>query len=698
MWRKQAAEFRTTRVLQEPPLPTAPRAKREPQSDRSPQRSRRRGNHSSKSKGSSGRGNGAAAAGAAAGRTLPAKTAARRTTKKKIFVAPPDPLKPAWVSPGAPATGAVAADGATDSPHASAVRLTMDEILAAELLESAASQQQPRSSGRDARRSAAPRTRGSNAAGGAAGSRNGAGKKGKGKQQGRRAPTPALSLAAFLVAAPKASKKGRAKLKPRRPAVPRPPRKVSSKKRTSKLKKLILLERGEQWLETAEAIAEAERLVVGSRCTTFAGSGTVIEMCEDGMVAITLDWTLAQGQGATAHFNGESVAPSAFLSAEAEAAAAAAAAAAEAEAAAAAADAAAAATVAAIAAAAEAETEAAAAAAVAAEAAAAADAAALLRNIPDEEWPALPASAAAPSRALDHAHMLLAEATKPSATAPVPTTAAAAAAAVASSDAADSAPKPAPAAPKPKKPLPDADKVRRLLVDARDRDPQDPVEFGASKVELFTELRKVPRPARVLATRDYVTQSIDVELDAKVKMILSRLIEFQRRAHQKNPVKAKFSRRLVMGLREVKRDVTAKRLRCVVVAPDIAAAAKAGSLNDQVALILERALMHNIPIVFALNKRRLGKAVGKRVKISVIGILSYDGVGPMFQEMLVLHKAAKARWVAEQKEQQAGQEEQEEPILADIASKGDAAAAGAAGADVAAAAAGVALGQPPESG
>ena len=81
---------------------------------------------------------------------------------------------------------------------------------------------------------------------------------------------------------------------------------------------------------------------------------------------------------------------------------------------------------------------------------------------------------------------------------------------------------------------------------------------------MFAELRKVPRPRRI-ASRSYVTQAMDDELDGKVKGILKRLVEFQQRAHLRNPVKAKSSRRLGMGLREVRRDVTAKRLRCVCV-------------------------------------------------------------------------------------------------------------------------------------
>ena len=76
--------------------------------------------------------------------------------------------------------------------------------------------------------------------------------------------------------------------------------------------------------------------------------------------------------------------------------------------------------------------------------------------------------------------------------------------------------------------------------------------------------------------------------------------------------------------------------RAVIVAPDVEAASKPGSLDDQVAAVISMANAANVPVIFSMNKRRLGRAVGKRIKVSVIGILSYDGVAPMFQGGFIL--------------------------------------------------------------
>ena len=75
------------------------------------------------------------------------------------------------------------------------------------------------------------------------------------------------------------------------------------------------------------SVRAVDAIAVGARVTTFAGPGVVAEIREGGeLITVTLDWKLAQGQGATAHLNKASVA----LETEAAAAAAAAAPAAEA--------------------------------------------------------------------------------------------------------------------------------------------------------------------------------------------------------------------------------------------------------------------------------------------------------------------------------------------------------------------------------
>ena len=64
--------------------------------------------------------------------------------------------------------------------------------------------------------------------------------------------------------------------------------------------------------------------------------------------------------------------------------------------------------------------------------------------------------------------------------------------------------------------------------------------------------------------------------------MLEKLWAFQVRAVNRDKTKARFKKRLVMGLREAKRDAKAGKVKCLVVTPNIDDSASAGSLNDQV--------------------------------------------------------------------------------------------------------------------
>lgn len=51
----------------------------------------------------------------------------------------------------------------------------------------------------------------------------------------------------------------------------------------------------------------------------------------------------------------------------------------------------------------------------------------------------------------------------------------------------------------------------------------------------------------------------------------------------------------------------------------------AGGLDETLHNIIDCACEQNIPFVFALNRKALGRCVNKAVPVSVVGIFSYDG-------------------------------------------------------------------------
>lgn len=66
----------------------------------------------------------------------------------------------------------------------------------------------------------------------------------------------------------------------------------------------------------------------------------------------------------------------------------------------------------------------------------------------------------------------------------------------------------------------------------------------------------------------YCSQVLSKEVDACVMELLKELVRFQDRMYQKDPVKAKTKRRLVLGLREVLKHLKLRKLKCIIISPN----------------------------------------------------------------------------------------------------------------------------------
>ena len=135
--------------------------------------------------------------------------------------------------------------------------------------------------------------------------------------------------------------------------------------------------------------------------------------------------------------------------------------------------------------------------------------------------------------------------------------------------------------------------------------------------------------------REYCNQRINPEMNATMKEFLVKLSMFQRRAYELNPMKAtKLKRRLVVGFREVLKYIRLGKIKCVIIAPDIERIQAKGGLDQQLAEILQLCKEQQVPPLFGLRRRKLGLAMKKKVQISIIGILNYQGANEMFKELL----------------------------------------------------------------
>ncbi|XP_023594401.1 selenocysteine insertion sequence-binding protein 2 isoform X1 [Trichechus manatus latirostris] len=144
--------------------------------------------------------------------------------------------------------------------------------------------------------------------------------------------------------------------------------------------------------------------------------------------------------------------------------------------------------------------------------------------------------------------------------------------------------------------------------------------------------------------RDYCSQMLSKEVDACVTDLLKELVRFQDRMYQKDPVKAKTKRRLVLGLREVLKHLKLRKLKCVIISPNCEKIQSKGGLDDTLHTIIDYACEQNIPFVFALNRKALGRSLNKAVPVSVVGIFSYDGAQDQFHKMVELTMAARQEY------------------------------------------------------
>ncbi len=155
-------------------------------------------------------------------------------------------------------------------------------------------------------------------------------------------------------------------------------------------------------------------------------------------------------------------------------------------------------------------------------------------------------------------------------------------------------------------------------------------ERQANIQERYATGVSVPRVSRVLPPSSNAAvispPSCDEELNSLIKSLLMKLMKFQERARILDPSKARGSRRrIVFGLKETERGLRLGNVKMVILARDIDACGVPGGLDDKVAQIIKLTEEHDVPIIYGLNKKSIGRALKKNIKVSVVGIYHFNG-------------------------------------------------------------------------
>merc|ERR1711990_233550 len=170
--------------------------------------------------------------------------------------------------------------------------------------------------------------------------------------------------------------------------------------------------------------------------------------------------------------------------------------------------------------------------------------------------------------------------------------------------------------PKQKKPTP----LKRVILKEREEKKTLRDQQANLILEANSDVPALPPILDGIAGREYCDQVIDKQIDELASFILSELNRFYQRQLQKNQIKAKSKRRFVLGIREVFKHLKLNKIKCVVVSPNLEKIQSKGGLDDVLSQLLLYCEENQIPIVFALGRRALGRACGKFVPVSIVGI------------------------------------------------------------------------------
>jgi len=162
--------------------------------------------------------------------------------------------------------------------------------------------------------------------------------------------------------------------------------------------------------------------------------------------------------------------------------------------------------------------------------------------------------------------------------------------------------------------------------------PPPPPMYSGDKIvpDKYAACKRVPKiPNPNPGTPRAYASKIDDETATPLLIeMLGELMRLQERS--KDDKNARARRRLVMGLREVARGIRAHKVKMVVMANNLD---QYGAIDAKLQEILDLARAEDLPILYELNKRKLGKAIGKSIKVSVVGIQNADGAHDQFKKL-----------------------------------------------------------------
>ena len=109
-------------------------------------------------------------------------------------------------------------------------------------------------------------------------------------------------------------------------------------------------------------------------------------------------------------------------------------------------------------------------------------------------------------------------------------------------------------------------------------------------------------------------------MDEIVSNLVKDLVRFQDRQHAENPIKAKARRRYVVGLGEIKKFMTVKKITMLLLAPDVEQMQSKGGLDDIISELIKLAKENEVSITLFRNKRIMLDVMLQKITIFLMNL------------------------------------------------------------------------------
>ena len=144
--------------------------------------------------------------------------------------------------------------------------------------------------------------------------------------------------------------------------------------------------------------------------------------------------------------------------------------------------------------------------------------------------------------------------------------------------------------------------------------------------------------------REYVDQILDKNFEKIFSDFIIKLRDVYYKKKLIAPLKAK--KRIVLGMREIEKNIKLKNIFLVFVVPYIEKVdGIKNSMDQRILDIFENCRKNEIPVFFGLNKFKLGQIARKKISaISMLGIVNVEGMENELKNIIKIGNELKKKW------------------------------------------------------